>query len=72
MREAAGALTIEATKDLTLKGKSVRIEAQTSAEVRAGTQATLKGNAGATLDGGAGATVQGAMISIKGNTSFSP
>jgi len=70
--EAAGDLTIEATKDLTLKGKSVSIQAQTSAEVKAGTRATLKGNAGATLDGGAGATVQGAMVSIKGNASFSP
>jgi uncharacterized protein involved in type VI secretion and phage assembly len=70
--EAAGDLTIEATNALTLKGRSVSLQAQTSAEVKAGTQATLKGNAGATLDGGAGATVQGAMISIKGNASFTP
>lgn len=70
--EAAGAMTLDAAGALTLKGRSVRIEAQTSAEVRAGTQATLRGNVSATVDGGAGATVQGAMVSIKGNASFSP
>jgi phage baseplate assembly protein gpV len=70
--EAAGAMTLEAAGALELKGRSVRIEAQTSAEMKAGTQATLRGTASATVDGGAGATVQGAMVSIKGNASFTP
>jgi uncharacterized protein involved in type VI secretion and phage assembly len=70
--EAAGAMTLKATRDLTLQGQNVSIKGQMKAEIEAGTEATLKGNLGATVNGGVSSTVQGAMISIKGITSFSP
>jgi uncharacterized protein involved in type VI secretion and phage assembly len=70
--EAAGAMTLKATRDLTLEGQNVSIKAQMNTDIEAGTQATLKANVGATINGGVSATVQGATVSIKGVTSFSP
>jgi len=70
--EAAGAMTLKATRDLTLEGQNVAIKGQMKMDIQAGTQATLKASMGATVDGGLSATVQGATVSVKGMTSFSP
>ncbi|HEV2706720.1 MAG TPA: hypothetical protein VGV59_12405 [Pyrinomonadaceae bacterium] len=70
--EAAGAMSLKATRDLTLEGMNVSIKGQVNTEIEAGAQATLKANAGATVNGGATTTVQGAMVSVKGMVSFSP
>jgi len=70
--EAAGAMTLKATKDLKIEAMNVSIKAQLKTEIEAGTQATLKGNLSATVQGGASATVQGAALSLKGVTTFSP
>jgi uncharacterized protein involved in type VI secretion and phage assembly len=70
--EAAGAMTIKATRDLTLEGQTVTITGQTSAALEAGTQVSVKGSLGATLDGGLSSTVKGTTVSINGQTSFSP
>lgn len=70
--EAAGAMTIKATRDLTLEGQNVSIKGQMKTDIEAGTQATLKANMGATVNGGLSATLQGMNVSIKGLTSFSP
>lgn len=70
--EAAGAMTLKATRDLTLEGLNVKIKGRMSTSVEAGTNATLKGNVGAAVQGGASATVEGAAISVRGMTSFSP
>jgi phage baseplate assembly protein gpV len=70
--EAAGAMTLKATRDLTLEGMNVSIKGQLRTEIEAGTEATLKGNLGATVNGGLSATVQGVNVSIKGLTSFAP
>ncbi len=70
--EAAGAMALKATRDLSLEGLNVTIRGRNNASVEAGVQATLKGNVGASVNGGASATLQGAVTSIKGITSFSP
>jgi len=70
--EAAGAMTLKATRDLTLEGQNVTIKGQMKTDIEAGTQATLKANMGATVNGGLSATLQGINVSIKGLTSFSP
>lgn len=70
--EAAGAMTLKATRDLTIEGLNVKIKGQLKTDIEAGTQATLKANMGATVNGGLSATVQGVTVSIKGMTSFSP
>ncbi len=70
--EAAGAMTLKATKDLSLEGQNVSIKGRMKTDVEAGTQASFKAKMGATVDGGLSSTVQGTSISIKGMTSFSP
>lgn len=70
--EAAGAMTLSATRDLTLEGQNITIKSKMSTDIEAGTQATLKANMGATVNGGLSATLQGVNTSIKGITSFSP
>ncbi len=70
--EAAGAMTLKATKDLSLEGQNVSIKGQMKTAVEAGTQASFKAKMGATVDGGLSSTVQGTSVSIKGMTSFSP
>jgi phage baseplate assembly protein gpV len=70
--EAAGAMTLKATRDLTLQGQNVSIKGQIKTDIEAGTEATLKGNVSATVNGGASATLQAGIVSIKGVTSFSP
>ncbi len=70
--EAAGAMSLKATGNLTLEGQNVAIKGRMKTDVEAGTQATLKANMGATVNGGLSSTVQGATVSIKGITSFSP
>ena len=62
--EAAGGISLKATRDLTLEGQNVTIKGRMKTSIEAGTEATLKANIGA--------TVQGATVSIKGLTSFSP
>ncbi len=70
--EGAASMTLSARGSLTLEGQSVTIKSRTSASIEAGTQATLKANTGATVNGGVSSTVQGAMVNVKGVTSFSP
>ncbi len=70
--EAAGAMTLKASRDLTLQGQNVSIKGQIKTNIEAGTEATLKGNVSATVNGGASATLQAGIVSIKGITSFSP
>jgi len=70
--EAAGAMTLKATRDLTIEGMNVTIKGQMNTDISAGAQATLKANMGASVEGGLSTSVQGATISIKGITSFSP
>jgi phage baseplate assembly protein gpV len=69
--EAAGAMSLKATRDLTLEGQNVSIKGKMKTAIEAGTQATLTAKMGTTLDGGISTTLQGAMISVKGITSFS-
>ena len=69
--EAAGAMSLKATRDLSLEGQNVKIKGQLKTEIEAGTQASLKANMGATVDGGLASTIQGASVSIKGITQFS-
>jgi phage baseplate assembly protein gpV len=54
--KATGSISIKAQSDLDLEGLSATVKAQASAEVQ----------------GGAGATLKGPMLSLNGNTSFSP
>lgn len=54
--EAGGKLALKAQSDVTVEGLSVTVKAQTSAQ----------------LEGQAGATVKGPMVTLAGNTSFSP
>ncbi len=70
--EAAGALTLRATRDLRLEGQNVSINGRMAATMEAGTQASVKGTLGATVDGGLSATVGGTTVSLRGMTSFSP
>jgi uncharacterized protein involved in type VI secretion and phage assembly len=69
--EAAGAMTLKATRDLKIEGQNVTIKGQMNTEIEAGAQATLKGSL-TTVKGNASTTVQGATVSVKGITSFSP
>lgn len=70
--EAAGSLSMKATRDMKLEAMNVTIKSQLKTDIEAGTQATLKANLGATVNGGISATVQGATATVKGLTSFSP
>lgn len=70
--EAAGAMTLKATRDLTLEGQNVVIKGRMKTDIEAGTQSTVKANMGATVEGGLSTTLQGVNVSIKGLTSFSP
>ena len=70
--EAAGAMNLKATGDLTLEGQNISIKGQMNTKIEAGFQATLKGNMGATVDGGLSATLKGTSVSLNGLTSFSP
>jgi uncharacterized protein involved in type VI secretion and phage assembly len=54
--EAGGKLALKAQSDVTVEGQAVTVKAQTSAQ----------------LEGQAGATVKGPMVTLAGNTSFSP
>lgn len=69
---AAGSMTLAADGDLSLQATNVKIEGRANASVEAGAQATLKGNATATVQGGGSTSVKGAMVSIQGQTTFSP
>lgn len=69
--EAAGAMSLKANGDLTLQGANVKIKGGGSASLEAGGQVKVKG-ATATLQGSASASLQGSMVSIQGQTSFSP
>jgi phage baseplate assembly protein gpV len=70
--EAAGSMKLKANRDLTLEGMNVKIKGQVNAEMEAGARASLKGNAQAVVDGGASAMLQGALVTLKGMSSFSP
>jgi phage baseplate assembly protein gpV len=70
--QSAGAISIEADGDMSLKGQSVKISSLTGVDIAAQTQLNLSGTAGATLDGGSGVNLQGAMVSVSGMTSFGP
>ena len=51
--EAAGAMTLKASRDLTLQGQNVSIKGQIKTDIEAGTEVTLKGNVSATVNAGA-------------------
>jgi uncharacterized protein involved in type VI secretion and phage assembly len=70
--EAAGAMSLKATTDLTLEGQNISIKSQMNTDIEAQMQATFKAGLGATVDGGVSTTVQGATISVSGISSFSP
>jgi uncharacterized protein involved in type VI secretion and phage assembly len=70
--EAAGSMSLKANGDLSLQGANVKIKGQANVSVEAGAQATLKGSAAATVQGGSSTSVQGAMVSIQGQTTFTP
>ena len=70
--DAAGAMSLKATRDLTLEGQNVKIKGNMNVDIEAGMSATLKGSTGATVNGGLAATVQGTNVSLKGLSSFSP
>jgi phage baseplate assembly protein gpV len=69
--EAAGALSITARRDVSIEGLNVRIKGRIKAEIEGGAQASLKAPV-AELNASAAGTVKGAVVSIKGITSFSP
>jgi uncharacterized protein involved in type VI secretion and phage assembly len=60
--EAAGAMTIKATNDLTLEGLNVKIKGQMKATMEAGTQSEVIGGISAKLEGSASATVKGSAL----------
>jgi hypothetical protein len=66
-------MSLEATGDLSLRGRNVDVKSDLATSIQAGTDGELKCGTTATLQGGVSATVQGAAsVSIKGITSFSP
>jgi phage baseplate assembly protein gpV len=70
--QAGGAISLQATGDVEISGRSVRISAQLDTSIEAGTELSATARTGATFDGGLAATARGATISINGITSFSP
>ncbi|WP_250280523.1 phage baseplate assembly protein V [Frankia sp. CiP1_Cm_nod2] len=70
--EAAQAMTLRATGSLTLEGASVAIKGTGDVTVEAGGSATLKASGTATVQAAGATTLQGALVAIKGVTSFSP
>jgi phage baseplate assembly protein gpV len=70
--EAAGAITLKATDDLTLEGQNIKINANLEVDIQAQTQASITATTGITVDGGLSATLQGATVSVNGISSFSP
>lgn len=70
--QAVGDMKLEAAGDLSLHGRNVDVTSDLAFLVDAGTQAEVKARVAATLEGGASSTVQGAVVSVKGITSFSP
>ena len=69
--EAAGALTMKARRDITIEGLNVRIKGQAKTEIEGGAQASVKAPL-VQVDASASATLKGAVVTIKGVTSFSP
>jgi uncharacterized protein involved in type VI secretion and phage assembly len=70
--EAAQAMSIKANTNLTLEGINVSIKGTGNVTVEAQGQATLKASGMTTVQSAASTTVQGAMVAIKGMTTFSP
>jgi phage baseplate assembly protein gpV len=70
--EAAQAMTLKATTDLSLEGVNVSIKGTGKVDIEAQASATLKASGTATLQASGATTVQGALVSVKGMTSFSP
>jgi len=68
--EAAGAMTLKASRDLTIEGMNVTIKGRV-VDISADTVAKLKG-ATTTLEGTGAATVQGGTVFVKGTTFFTP
>jgi len=62
--DSKDALTLSATKDVTIKGANVKIEGQQNADVKAGTNATVEGSAGATVKSSGQTEVKGSMVKI--------
>jgi uncharacterized protein involved in type VI secretion and phage assembly len=69
---AAQSMTLRANGSLTLEGASVSIEGQTNVTVEAGAAALVKAGGTATVQAGGATTVQGALVNVRGITSFSP
>jgi hypothetical protein len=70
--EAAGSMSLKANGNMSLEATNIDIKAKANVNVEANAQATLKGNGMVTVQAGGPATLQGAVISIKGVTSFGP
>ncbi len=70
--EAAQAMTLRATGSLTLEGASVSIKGTGDVTVEAQGSATLKASGTATVAATGATTLQGALVNVKGITSFSP
>jgi uncharacterized protein involved in type VI secretion and phage assembly len=70
--EAAGAMTLKAASTLTLEGASIAIKGTGDVTVEAQGSATLKAAGTATVQASGAATVQGALVNVKGLTSFAP
>lgn len=70
--DAAGSISLKAAQDLSVEAVNISIKSQAKTSIEAGTEVSVKGGITAKLEGGASTTVQGAMVSVKGMTSFSP
>lgn len=70
--DSAGSVTLKAAQDLTLQATgSINVRAGLTATFEAGTRAVVKGLQ-ASLQGSAAAGVQGGLVTIQGQTSFTP
>jgi len=60
--EAAGAMTLKATKDISLEGMNINLKSTAKTSIDAGSSVEIKGNAEAKLQGQASASVQSSGI----------
>ena len=62
---------MKARRDVTIEGLNVSIKGQVKTEIEAGAQVSVKAPI-ASFDASGAATVKGAVVTIKGVTSFTP
>jgi uncharacterized protein involved in type VI secretion and phage assembly len=71
--DSAGSVTFKAAQDLLLQANgNVTVKGGLDATLQAGTRAVVKGGVQASLQGSASAGVQGGVVTIQGQTSFTP